>query len=500
MPPQTLQQRVSRLVSDALTKPDTDIRGRWGTIADTVGADCARELGPIPDADLWDVPLDTAIQYSAADADATLRLNPILDARIEELGLRRALEIDYAVVPMITQMTLNGMLVDLDHLSVLNEIFEETIADLERRCHSAAGREFLVSSPDQVAEILYTDLALPGRRRTKKGKRLTTDEKALQGLKGLHPIVTLLLEHREVCKLQSSYVEKLPQLISDDGRWRYELGLTTIPSGRLNGWGGVNPLAIPVRSELGKEIRRAFKAPESNVIASVDLSQIEMKAMAIISGDERMLEAFSTGADIHTQTAQLMFHVKEPTQEQRHHGKQVGFGIINGITAMGLLDQMILRGAEDWDEVQCQRLIDSYLTDAYPGVARMFESTWSEGRQNGYIRCSLSGRILWCPGLRSPIGKVKSEAERVATNWKIQTWAQTVMKLGMAQVWEYIGGADGDVRPLLQIHDELVVEAPDALDDADWGVLAEVLCSGHTDIIPITAGWRCGPTWADASK
>jgi DNA polymerase-1 len=449
----------------------------------------------MPQPDLNDVDLKTAIDYAARDADATLRIYPVLSAKIDEMGLRRALEIDEAVVPMIARMQCNGMLVDRDHLAALDYAFADALADIEYRAHQLIGRRFLLTSGDQVAEVLYDDLGLGGRRRTKSGKRLSTDEKALQALKGQHPIVSLILEHREISKLQSSYVEKLPKLLSPDGRIRMKLGMTTVPSGRLNCWGGINLLAIPVRSDLGKEIRRAFIAPPGCVLGSVDLNQIEMRGMAVISEDERMLEAFSTGADIHTQTAQLMFRVKEPTTEQRHHGKQVGFGIINGITALGLLDQMILRGAMDWTEMDCQNLIDLYLTEVYPGVGKMFESTWEEGRRNGYIRCSLSGRILYTPGLRSPIEKVRAEAERIATNWKIQTWAQTVVKLGMALIWEWLPNVPVRCEPLLQVHDELLTEADAEFNQ--WDDLAALLCSGVDTIIPITAGYKVGFNWAE---
>jgi DNA polymerase-1 len=493
MPPQTLLKRVERLCSDACADPTVDVRARWAKIAETVGAEADAALGGIPEPTLDDIEPDKAIFYACRDADGTNRINPILDAEIDRMGLRSAVEIDYAVIPMLCRMMSNGMLVDRPHLATLEDAFGDALADLEYRCHQLAGRRFLVTSGDQVDEIL-TELGLVRRRKTPTGKRYSTDEKTLQALKGQHPIVSLILEHRELSKLQSSYVEKLPKLLSPDGRIRMELGMTTVPSGRLNCWGGVNLLAIPVRSDLGKEIRRAFIAPPGCVLGSVDLNQIEMRAMAIISGDERMLQAYADGVDIHTQTAQFMFRVKEPTTEQRHHGKQVGFGIINGITAMGLLDQMILRGATDWDEGDCQRLINLYLEEVYPGVGRMFEATWEEGRRNGYIRCSLSGRILYTPGLRSPIEKVRAEAERVATNWKIQTWAQTVMKLGMALVWQ----AELGFGALLQVHDELLLENSQDFDA--WDVVSELLCSGHSDVIPVTAGYKVGRTWADLKE
>jgi DNA polymerase-1 len=473
-----------------------DLHERWAKIVDDgPGAEAEQVLGPMPVPTLDDIALEAAIGYSARDADATGRIYPILASRVKEMGLERALELDLSVTPMIAAMCRNGILVDRGHLAILDEVFADNLFDIESKIYKEVGRRFLVTSGDQVAEVLYEDLGLGGRRRTKSGKRLSTDEKSLQALIGRHPVVPLILEHREISKLQNTYVHKLPGLISPDGRIRMELGMSTVPSGRLNCWGGVNLLAIPARSELGREIRRAFIAAPSCILGSVDLDQIEMRCMAHISGDERMIEAFNSGADIHTQTASLMFRVAtdKVTPEQRHHGKQVGFGIINGITALGLLDQMILRGAGDWDEPACQGLIDRYM-EVYPGVPRMFESTWEEGRRTGFIRDSLSGRILWTPGLRSPIEKVESEAKRIATNWKIQVMAQSILKMGMAVLWEWLRDRP-DVHPLLQIHDEVLLETSDTFDE--WEDVVALLTSAQVLAVPVNAKWRTALNWAD---
>ena len=499
MPAQTLIQRVSRLVSDALSDPDTDIRGRWDTIAETVGADCARELGPIPDADLFDVPLDNAIPYSAADADATLRVNGILDAQIRELELRPALELDYAIVPMLCEMMQNGLLVDRDHLTVLGDIFTETLADLERRCHTLAGHTFLVSSPDQVSTVLFDELRLRGGRRCRKKDRYSTDDKTLEMLKGQHPIVALLQEHREIGKLQHSYVELLPGLISPDGRWRYELGITTIPSGRLNGWGGVNPLGIPTRTELGREIRRAIVSPSGRLLGAVDLNQIELRGLAVLSGDEHLLQAYSEGADLHALTAaEAIFHIPvgEVTYEQRQRGKTTNFAVANQISAIGLRDQFWLSGITDVDEVSCQGYLDGWYA-RYSRVRPWYDNVYSEGRQRGYVRCPLSHRILWTPGLRSSIDKVRAQAERVATNFLLQTYAQTIGKCGMAQVWQHREYYP-DVDFLLYVHDELLVEYDGAWDPGEIlvGMMTETPVAQRQPI-PILAGWHTGENWAE---
>ncbi len=219
-----------------------------------------------------------------------------------------------------------------------------------------------------------------------------------------------------------------------------------------------------------------------------------------------MLEAFASGEDIHKQTASLMFKcsLDAVTDAQRHHGKQVAFGIVNGITASGYVDQMYLRGAWKFDErdyqghlSEAQRMIDLYLTDAYPGVVRMFEDTWAEGRRHGYVRDSLSGRIWRLPGLRSSIDKVRFEAQRQATNFKIQTMAQTVIKMAMALVWEaqfYNVGCEC----LLQVHDELIFELKDDewLTDTCEGIVALMESVDVLDI-PVKAKYHTGQTWAD---
>lgn len=496
---QTLKQRVERIIADIAKDATTDARGRWNKVVeDGIAESALEQLGPMPSPTLEDIPKTTAVEYAAADADATLRIYPILHQRICDMGLGRALALDLAVIPMVAAMTQNGLLVDTGHLAVLAEVLDDNLWDVEHRTWDAAGRRFNIGSGDQVAEVLYDDLGLGDRttKRTKSRKRYATDEKALSALKGRHPVVALIQEHRELSKLKSSYVDTLPKLISPDGRWRYELGMATVPSGRLNGWGGVNPLAIPVRSELGREIRRCFIAPPGYKLCSIDLNQVELRALAILSKDPVMLGAFRDGKDLHRLTASSLFRVpfESVTFEQRQRGKTINFAIANQISAPGLLDQYVVSGIANVTVNDADADLKAWF-ELYAQVPKWFESVYSEGRLNGYIRDVLSGRILYCPGLRSPIEKVESEARRVCSNWEIQTFAQVLLKLGMAALWPMLEPLG--IKPLLQIHDEILLEVPDEHVDILPG-LAEVVTSAAPPLpIPILASCNHAMTWAD---
>ena len=499
LPPHSLLQRTARLITDAATDPDIDLHSRWAKIVDDGLADSViASIGDMPVPSLSDIPIADAVNYAGRDADATLRLYPILKEKVAVMGLERAVDLDISVIPMVSAMCRNGMLVDQTHLAILNEVFNDNLFDLESRIYDVVGKRFLITSGDQVADVLYGDLNLIGQRQTKSRKRLSTDEKALQALQGQHPVIPLLLEHREISKLQSSYVHKLPDLISPDGRIRMELGMSTVPSGRFNCWGGVNLLAIPVRSELGREIRRCFIAPPGCMMGSLDLNQIELRALAILSGDDNMIDAFATGKDLHRLTAASRFHVpfEAVTSDQRQRGKTLNFAIANQITAPGLYDQYVVAGIANVDVGDVQEDINSWFL-TYPGVAKWFDSVYEEGRRQGYIRSELAGRILWTPGLRSPIERVESEAKRVATNWKIQTFAQEIIKMGMAQLWDLMD-KEVHVKYLLQVHDELLFEDRNG-NGPDWGdAITEIVTGAAPELpIPIIAGMKWASNWAE---
>jgi len=501
MPKQTLEQRVTRLLSDAAQDETVDLRARWQKIVDDgPGEPAVAALGPMPVPTLDAIPLQEAVDYAARDADATLRVYPYLRDKVREMGLERALALDLACIPMVARMCQNGVRINLDHLKVLDEVFQDNLMDLEYRAYSLASRRFLLTSGDQVAEVLYEDLALSGVRKTKSGKRLSTDEKALKAIEGRHPIVKVILEHREISKLKSSYVDTLPHLVGPDGRWCFELGMSTVPSGRLNGWGGVNPLAIPVRSELGREIRGCFIADPGHKLCSIDLNQIELRALAILSKDPVMRGSFLADRDLHRLTASELFGAPfdKVTFDQRQRGKTINFAIANQITAPGLLDQYIISGLLDLTVEDAQHDLDNWF-HLYNSVPAFFEAVYEEGRKNGFIRDVLSGRILWTPGLRSDIEKVESEAKRIATNWKIQTFAQVIIKMGMVKIWELICNGFDMIRPILQIHDEILLEIPEdmALPEIGRALTDTVVRAAPKLPIPILAGCKFGNTWSE---
>lgn len=505
MAKQSLEQRVTRLLRDhaealLADEPLPDLKARWQKIVeDGVGEAAVQALGPMPVPTLDDVPLADSIPYAGADADATLRVLPYLESEIDRLGLRKALDLDLAIIPMVAEMTQTGMLVDRDQLSTLSDVFDDTIRDIKSRCYKIVGHEFNLGSGDQKADVLYKKLGLRYDRKTKSGKRKAVDEKALSALTGQHPIVSLLKEYAEVSKLKQSYVDTLPGLLSEDGRWRYELGMSTVPSGRLNGWGGVNPLAIPVRTALGREIRRAFVAPPGRMLGAVDLNQVELRALAILSQDEHLLDAYYNSLDLHALTAaEAIFHVplSSITYEQRQRGKTTNFAIANQIGARSLADQFHVSGITDIDEVECQHYLDNWYK-RYSSVQPWYESVYAEGKRCGYIRDSLSGRILYTPGLQSDIEKVRTHAERVATNWMLQVFAQVIGKAGMADIWENRREYP-DVSYLLYIHDELLVEYDGA---EERGELLSGLITGtaiaQAQPIPIEAAWHSAGNWAE---
>jgi DNA polymerase I len=226
-----------------------------------------------------------------------------------------------------------------------------------------------------------------------------------------------------------------------------------------------------------------------------DLSQIELRWLAILSGDEKLLEAYYNDEDLHAKTACGLFHCNVPTFEQRQRGKTCNFAIANQISHLGLLDQYIVAGVDGASELMCQRDLDSWF-NFYRGVQPWFESVYSEGRLHGYIRDSVSGRILYCPSLRSSIDRTRAEAERIATNWKIQTAAQSTLKMGMVKVWDCIEGTT--TEPLLQVHDELILEMDE---DTEIGeVVVECLESIGGDLnlpIPIQSAWHQGKNWQE---
>lgn len=464
----SLSRRVQGILRD-IGKEDFDPQARWkGLIKDFQKDGRVEELeflydaiGAMPEATLDDIDQDKALYYSARDADATLRIDPHLDARIDAMGLRECYEMDLAVVPMVERMQSNGLPANKDYFVKLGEEFTPMMAGKVEDIFKATGKRINPGSGDQVAELLFKTLRLPSKKLTKGGARGSTDDKVLEGLRATHPVPGLICDYRELAKLRDTYCVALPRYISSDGRIRPNLRITRVSSGRLSS-SDPNLLGIPTRTTLGKRIRTGFVAPPGCVLGSWDLDQIEMRVAAHESADPVMCDLFSRGVDIHRATAGMIWGVKpeEVTTAQRTSAKNVGFGVLFGISEKGLLVQMHARGQNWWTEDMCREVIKDWFK-IYKGVASAVEGAKAETRRHGYVR-DMWGRIRYLPGVHSDIPSIRAEAERQAFNHKIQAGAQGIIKRAMAEIWEWLRHYwrkyTHRVEPLLQIHDELMKE------------------------------------------
>jgi DNA polymerase-1 len=451
----------------------------------------------MPEATLDDIPRGIAVRYAARDADATLRIYPILSQMIDQMGLREVYEIDMGIIPMVDRMRTVGMKVDIPHFHKLEKFLSHEMNRIQLNITERTGFSINPVSGDQTAMMLVA-LKVPMTKMTKGGSRESTNDKVLESLRHYHPAVGLVCDYRELAKLRDSFCVVLPRLVDSDGRIRCNFRITRVSSGRLS---ATNPnlLAIPVRSEVAKKIREGFVAEKGCVLGSWDLDQIEMRIMADESGDANLCDGFIKGVDVHKKTGGLIYgkRPEDVTPMERYAAKRVGFGVITGITAVGLLDQMALAGAKDWTEYRCQEAIDEYFK-IYPGVGSYIERRRAEARRFGYVR-DRWGRIRYLPGALSDIPRIREEANRQSHSHCIQAGAQGLIKRAMKVLWtdwrEF--GFAGKIEPLLQIHDELLFEVKDHPDwRKDWDELVIERLTTTTKLrVPVKAKGSYGANW-----
>ena len=402
------------------------------------------------------VDIERAATYAAEDADVTLRVHRALHPRLAgERGLSFVYhDLEMPARQVIWQMERTGILIDAATLTRQSHEIGHKIIALEARACDLAGQPFNLASPRQLAEILFEKLGLPVKKKTPSGGP-STDEEVLSELALDYPLPKLLLEHRSLAKLKGTYTDKLPRMINaDTGRVHTHFSQASVVTGRLAS-SDPNLQNIPVRTEEGRRIRTAFIAPAGCSIVSADYSQVELRIMAHLSGDERLLEAFAHGEDVHRATAAEIFGAPphDVGPDQRRVAKSINFGLIYGMSAFGLARQLGLeRGA-------AQTYIDRYFA-RYPGVARYMEEARESARHNGYVETAF-GRRLWFPEIRSSNGSRRQAAERAAINAPMQGTAADLIKMAMIAVHDWLEGSPRKSRLVLQVHDELVLEAPD---------------------------------------
>jgi len=434
-----------------------------------------------------------AATYAAEDADITLRIERILAARLErEPGLARVYrEIELPVREVLFRMERTGVLIDAEALAVQSRELSQKMIELEQRAHAEAGQPFNLNSPRQIGEIFFEQLKLPVVKKTATGVP-STDEEVLEKLALDYPLPKTLLEYRGVAKLKSTYTDKLPKMVNPaTGRVHTNYGQVTAVTGRLAST-DPNLQNIPIRTAEGRRIREAFIAPPGAVIVSADYSQIELRIMAHLSGDAGLLAAFAAGEDIHRATAAEIFNRSpaEVSSEERRYAKVINFGLIYGMSAFGLAQQLGIERAT------AKAYIDSYFT-RYPGVARYMEETRQSARERGFVE-TVFGRRLWLPDIASGNPARRAGAERAAINAPMQGTAADLIKLAMVAVQDWLDREALGTRLVMQVHDELVLEVPAAERERVLERIPALMSSVGALRVPLVAEIGAGSSWEQA--
>ncbi|QVM84838.1 DNA polymerase I [Novosphingobium decolorationis] len=441
-----------------------------------------------------EVPLDKATHYAAEDADVTWRLHSLLKPRLSEEGGTRIYEkVDRPLIPVVAQMERHGIKVDREKLAGLSAQFAETIGALEKEIHEAAGQEFTIGSPKQLGEILFDKLGYKGGKKGKSGQ-YSTDQSVLERLaeEGAE-VATKVLEWRQLSKLRSTYTEALQAAINPKtGRVHTSYSLVGAQTGRLSST-DPNLQNIPIRTEIGRQIRDCFVAEEGNVLLAADYSQIELRLAAHMADVPSLKEAFEKGEDIHARTATELFG--EVTRETRGRAKTINFAILYGISRWGLAGRL----GTDADEAQA--MIDRYF-ERFPGIQKYIVSTLEGVRGRGYSE-TLFARKTWFPRIISKNGNERQGSERAAINAPIQGTCADIIKRAMARMTPALEDAGlGHVRMLLQVHDELVFELPEGDVEAASKVIEKVMAEAAGPAVELTVPLGVeigsGPSWGAA--
>ena len=440
---------------------------------------------------LDDAPSDAARLGRAASLAAALAcLHEAFEKKLAELGMDRLYyEIELPLCAVLAEMEQSGFLVDRNALAEFGASMVSTIDALQRSIWELAGEEFNINSPKQLGAILFEKLMMPGGKKTKTG--WSTNADALEKLRNKHPIINEILDYRTLTKLKSTYADGLLKVIEDDGRIRTSFQMTVTATGRLSST-EPNLQNIPVRKEQGAPIRRMFVAAPGNLLVDADYSQIELRLLAHISGDARMIDAFRSGEDIHAVTASQVFGVplQDVTKQMRSNAKAVNFGIVYGISAWSLAQDIGVSNAE------AKAYMDAYL-EKYSGVRDYQKNIVEQAKRDGYVS-TLFGRRRALPELKSANFAMRSFGERVALNMPIQGTAADVIKLAMVRVHGRLKREKLAAKLILQVHDELLVECPDAEAEQVKRILTEEMQGAASFSVPLIAEAAAGHSWAEA--
>ncbi len=438
-----------------------------------------------------EVEVEKAAAYSCEDAHATYRLTRILERKIEEEGFGRLFrEVEMPLVSVLTEMEFAGIKIDVAFFKGLSREFRKDLEKLEKEIHDLAGEPFNINSPQQLGKILFEKLRLSKPKRTKTG--YATDVKVLNRLAAEHRLPRLVLEYRSLSKLLSTYVEALPRLVHPEtGRIHTSFNQAVAATGRLSS-SDPNLQNIPIRTPDGRRIRQGFIPEEGMWLLSADYSQIELRILAQISGDERLREAFRKDEDVHAHTASLLFHcpLDQVTEEMRRRAKVINFGVIYGMGPYALAEQLGISRKE------ARAFIDQYF-QTYAGVKAWRERCLEQARKEGYVT-TLLNRRRYLPELKSDNAGVRALAERTAINTPIQGTAADLIKVAMIRVFDALEVEGLGTRMLLQVHDELVFEVPDEELEAVQPLVRREMEGVMELEVPLRVDMKAGRNWSEA--
>lgn len=437
------------------------------------------------------VPVADAVRYASEDADQTLDVHLALWPQLQANDRLRAIyELEMQCSEVLFQIERHGVLIDSDELKKQGRELGERMLALEQEAYQLAGQPFNLGSPKQIGEIFFDKLGMPVIKKTPKGAP-STNEEVLQKLAEDYPLPARILEHRQLAKLKSTYIDKLPLLLDSEGRVHTHFAQAVVVTGRLAS-NEPNLQNIPVRTPEGRRIREAFVAPAGHVIVSADYSQIELRIMAHLSADASLLKAFHEGLDVHRATASEVFGVTPDAvnAEQRRHAKVINFGLIYGMSSYGLARNLGL------DNTAAKNYIERYF-DRYPGVKRYMDEMRELAKTQGYVE-TVFGRRLVLPEINSPNGPRRQAAERAAINAPMQGTAADLIKKSMVAVQAAIELQELKSRMILQVHDELVLEVPE--DELAWAQknLPRIMADVARLKVPLLAEVGYGQNWEQA--
>jgi DNA polymerase I len=439
------------------------------------------------------VPLETAGPYSAEDADVTMRLHRVLRPKLEaEPRLRELYDtLEQPLQPVLQRMERRGVLVDPAFLKALSVEFTRRLGELERAAHDAAGGPFNLESPKQLQQILFERLQIPVVRRTPTGQPSTAED-VLEELAQSHELPRLILDFRGIAKLKSTYTDTLAAQVNPaTGRIHTSYHQAVAATGRLSST-DPNLQNIPIRTPEGRRIRQAFVAPPGRVLMAADYSQIELRIMAHLSGDEGLLKAFAEGRDVHEATAAEMFGVAPDavSPEQRRAAKAINFGLMYGMSAFGLAARL------DVDRGAAAQYIERYF-ERYPGVRRYMDETRRRAREQGYVE-TVEGRRLYLPEIRSRNRQQQQYAERAAINAPMQGTAADIIKRAMLAVDDWLERGSAGATLVMQVHDELVLEVDSDAVEAVRAQVTTLMCAAASLRVPLEVGIGVGGNWDEA--